>query len=161
MTDAEDRHADIGRRHFLSRAIVAIQATIGATIAFIFGGTTLAPTFERRESVWLGAASVDAIADEEPLVVTLRIGRDDGFTQIVDRTVVYLVRNRDGVRALSSTCTHLGCRTIYDRQSRRILCPCHGGAYDAQGIVLEGPPPAPLSELQTRVENGQVFVQVP
>jgi menaquinol-cytochrome c reductase iron-sulfur subunit len=161
MTDADDRRADIGRRNFLSRAIVAIQATIGATIAFILGATTLAPTFGRRESAWLRAASLAAIADDEPLVVTLRIGRNDGFTQIVDRTLVYLVRNGDGVRALSSTCTHLGCRTSYDRQTRRILCPCHGGVYDVQGSVLDGPPPAPLPELRTTLENGDVFVRVP
>jgi Rieske Fe-S protein len=92
--------------------------------------------------------------------VTLRVGRQDGFTEVVDRTVIYLVRSRGQVRALHSTCTHLGCRTTYDRQSRTIKCPCHGGVYDIQGQVIAGPPPAALPELTTRIEDGHVMVQI-
>ena len=93
--------------------------------------------------------------------VTLRITRQDGYSQVVDRTVVYLVRTGEhDVRALHSTCTHLGCRTSYDRRSKRILCPCHGGVFDVQGNVIGGPPPAPLPSLTTRIEDGQVMVQV-
>jgi Rieske Fe-S protein len=75
--------------------------------------------------------------------------------------VVYLVRTGDqNVRALQSTCTHLGCRTSYDRKSKLILCPCHGGVFDVEGHVVSGPPPAPLPTLSTRIEDGQVLVQV-
>ena len=49
--------------------------------------------------------------------VTLRVTRQDGYSQVVDRTVVYLVRTGEqDVRAMQSTCTHLGCRTAYDRK---------------------------------------------
>jgi menaquinol-cytochrome c reductase iron-sulfur subunit len=161
MTEFKDTPQEVGRRSFLVRAIVAIQATMGATVAFVFGGATLAPSFERREGTWLRAASsADLMSGGEPVAVTLRVTRQDGFTQVVDRTLVYLVRDGDQVRALSSTCTHLGCRTSYDHASRRILCPCHGGVYDARGNVLEGPPPSPLPALATRIEDGDVFVQV-
>ena len=66
----------------------------------------------------------------------------------------------EDVRALHSTCTHLGCRTAWDRRSKRILCPCHGGVFDMTGNVVDGPPPAPLPSLPTRIEDGQVLVQV-
>jgi len=161
MTDNQQGVPSIGRRNFVVRAILAIQATVGATIAFVFGATTLTPSFTRREPAWLSAAALDAVPDDQPLAVTLRITRQDGYSQVVDRTVVYLVRTGEQeVRALQSTCTHLGCRTSYDRRSKRILCPCHGGVFDAQGNVIDGPPPAPLPSLVTRVENGQVMVQV-
>jgi Rieske Fe-S protein len=151
----------MGRRNFLVRAIIAIQGTIAATVAFIFGSTTLAPSFSGREETWLRAADLDALPENQPVPVTLRVTRSDGYSQVVDRTVVYLVRTDDQhVRALQSTCTHLGCRTAYDRKTRRILCPCHGGVFDVQGNVLEGPPPAPLPTLTTRIDNGQVMVQV-
>jgi cytochrome b6-f complex iron-sulfur subunit len=61
---------------------------------------------------------------------------------------------------MQSTCTHLGCRTGYDPQSNRIKCPCHGGVYDAQGHVVDGPPPGPLPRLTTRVIDGRVQVRV-
>ena len=161
MTDNQSGAPSIGRRNFVVRAILAIQATVGATIAFVLGATTLTPSFTRRQPAWLSAAALDAVPDDQPLAVTLRVTRQDGYSQVVDRTVVYLVRTGDQeVRALQSTCTHLGCRTSYDRRSKRILCPCHGGVFDAQGNVIDGPPPAPLPSLVTRVEKGQVMVQV-
>ena len=159
MTDNETAVPSIGRRNFVVRAILAIQATVGATIAFVLGATTLTPSFTRREPTWLSAAAFDSLPDDQPLAVTLRVTRQDGYSQVVDRTVVYLVRTGEHeVRALQSTCTHLGCRTSYDRRSKRILCPCHGGVFDSQGNVIDGPPPAPLPALVTRVENGRVMV---
>jgi menaquinol-cytochrome c reductase iron-sulfur subunit len=159
MTD-QPMH-EMGRRSFLVRAISTVHAAMGATLAFILGGTILAPSFRRPESSWLRAGSLGSLRDNEAVPVTLRVARRDGYAQVVDSTVIYLVKmgERD-VRALQSTCTHLGCRTSYDRESRRILCPCHGGVYDMQGNVLEGPPPTPLASLTTRIEDDQVLVQV-
>lgn len=160
MTD-QPTPDSLGRRNFFVRAIAAIQVTIGATVAFILGATTLAPSFARRDETWLRAADLDALPDNQPVPVTLRVTRQDGYSQVVDRTVVYLVRTGEhDVRALQSTCTHLGCRTSYDRRARQIVCPCHGGVFDVQGNVIAGPPPAPLPTLGTRIEDGQVMVQV-
>src|SRR5262245_37696955 len=161
MTDSPFTDGSLGRRSFFVRAILAVQATIGATVAFIVGGTTLAPSFTRREPTWLRAAELDGLPENQPVAVTLRITRQDGYSQATDRTVVYLVRTGEqDVRAMQSSCTHLGCRTAYDRQSKRIKCPCHGGVFDTQGNVVDGPPPAPLPRLNARVVDGHVQVQV-
>jgi quinol---cytochrome c reductase iron-sulfur subunit, bacillus type len=150
-----------GRRGFLVRTIATIHAAIGATLAFILGGAALAPAFTRRQDAWLRASTLDNLRDGEPVPITLRVTRQDGFTQVVDRTVVYLVKTSDNqVRAMHSTCTHLGCRTSYDAESKQIVCPCHGGVYDIDGQVVAGPPPAPLPQLNARVEDGTVFVQI-
>ena len=74
--------------------------------------------------------------------------------------MVYMRRDGDAVRVLDSTCTHLGCRTRYDADAKQFLCPCHGGAYDIEGAVVAGPPPAPLRHIEARVEDGHVVVQV-
>lgn len=161
MTDFEPTPGAMGRRHFVVRALAAIQAALASTLGFIVGAATLAPSFTRREAAWLRAADLDALPDNQPVPVTLRVTRQDGYSQVVDRTVVYLVRTGDqDVRAMQSTCTHLGCRTAYNRRTRRIECPCHGGVFDAQGNVVDGPPPAPLPTLTTRIDNGRVLVQV-
>jgi menaquinol-cytochrome c reductase iron-sulfur subunit len=161
MTETQPTNRSMGRRNFLVRAIVAIQATIGAIVAFIIGSTTLAPSFSGRDEAWLRAIALDGLPENQPVPVTLRVTRSDGYSQVVDRTVVYLVRTGDqNVRALQSTCTHLGCRTSYDRKTKLILCPCHGGVFDVEGHVVSGPPPAPLPTLSTRIEDGQVLVQV-
>lgn len=152
---------DSARRHLLVRAVVAVQGAIGATVAYVLGGTILGPSFATHAPHWLDAAKLDELDDDAPTPVTLRITRQDGYRQVVDRRVVYLSRDGDGgVRALDSACTHLGCRTRYDAEVRQFLCPCHGGRYDVDGQVVAGPPPRPLRRLSARVEDGRVLVQV-
>ena len=150
----------VGRRGFLVRLIQGTYAVIGATLAFVVGGAVIAPSFGRREAMWLHAGAADDLNENTPLPITLRVARPDGPSEVVDRRIVYLVKIGSEVRALDSTCTHLGCRTRFNPESQRIECPCHGGVYDVTGNVLSGPPPAPLRAMTTRVDNGQVMVQV-
>jgi Rieske Fe-S protein len=148
------------RRTWFVRVIQGVHATIGATLAYILGSAVLAPSMTRREPLWLTAVNLAALPDGEPHPVTLRVARPDGATEAVDRRVVFLVRSGERVRALDSTCTHLGCRTRVNPEAQVIECPCHGGVYDVQGQVVAGPPPRRLTELPTRIEGGRVLVQV-
>jgi len=154
----QDRH---GRRRFLVRVISVIQGAMGAAMAFVLGRAILGPSFAQHSESWLPAGALSDLPDHEPVAVTLRVSRPDGPAEVVDRRVVYLVRvgPRD-VRALDSTCTHLGCRTRYNLDARRIECPCHGGIYDTDGNVVSGPPPGPLAAMATRVDGNQVLVRV-
>ncbi len=124
-------------------------------------GHALAPGFAARKASWQRAAAVAELAETSPTPVTLRLIRQDGYRQVVDRRVVCMQREADGsVRVLDSTCTHLGCRTRYEQVTKHFVCPCHGGVYDQDGSVLEGPPPAPLGRIEARVDGGDVLVQV-
>ncbi len=150
-----------GRRNFLSKIVIAVQTVIGATVAYVVGGAALAPGFAARKASWQRAASVSELAESSPTPITLRLIRQDGYRQVVDRRVVYMQRDASGaVRVLDSTCTHLGCRTRYDQVSENFVCPCHGGVYGQDGSVLEGPPPAPLRRIEARIEDGNVLVRV-
>jgi Rieske Fe-S protein len=151
---------DSGRRRFLSRAITAIQAVIGGALAVVLGGAAAAPAFRTRQVNWWPATAVDDLPDDEPTPVTIRVTREDGYAQVVDRQVVFLVKRGSGVTALSSTCTHLGCRVSWDADSETLRCPCHGGVFDRTGAVKAGPPPAPLATIATRIEDDQVLVQL-
>ena len=87
--------------------------------------------------------------------------RSAGYNEVVERRTVFLIKNGESdVTALDSTCTHLGCRVSWDADAKVLRCPCHGGVYDTTGAVKAGPPPAPLTRLVTRVEDGQVQVQL-
>lgn len=154
FTDAADR------RGFVIRLIQGTYALIGATLAFVVGGAVVAPSFGRRETMWLHAGDASRLQEGTPMPITLRVARPDGPSEVVDRKIVYLVRTGDDVRALDSTCTHLGCRTRFNTETAQIECPCHGGVYDVNGNVVSGPPPAPLRAMTTRIDNGQVMVQV-
>jgi Rieske Fe-S protein len=155
-----DRTTEIPeRRRFLARILQSIHAGIGGILAVVAGGAVLGPSFLRRQTTWLNAGSLSALADNEATPVTLRVARQDGYTQTVDRQVVFLVKSPGGIKALSSTCTHLGCRVSWDADAKQFKCPCHGGVYDKTGAVVSGPPPAPLASLMTRVAGDQIFIQ--
>jgi menaquinol-cytochrome c reductase iron-sulfur subunit len=151
---------DIHRRRFLSRTFAVIQTAIGATVAFVMGGTVVGPAFGAKRANWWPAATMSDLIDGEPTPVTIRRAHTDGYRQAVNREVVFLIRTNDRVTALSSTCTHLGCRVAWDAEAALLKCPCHGGRFDRTGAVKAGPPPAPLATLATRIESGQVMVEL-
>ena len=149
------------RRQFFARVVKAIQAAIGGTLGVVLGGSIVSPSLARREERWLPGASLSGLAENAPTQIALRVVREDGYSQIIERRVVFLVKTGEGeVTALDPTCTHLGCRVSWDADTRELRCPCHGGVYDHLGKVKSGPPPAPLPTLSTRIEGDKVFIQV-
>ncbi|MFT3894706.1 MAG: ubiquinol-cytochrome c reductase iron-sulfur subunit [Anaerolineales bacterium] len=63
-----------------------------------------------------------------------------------------LIFNKDGeIKALSLTCSHLGCTVEGEEKGEGFTCPCHGSRYDAQGGVVEGPAQKPLRQLRVEI----------
>ena len=70
-----------------------------------------------------------------------------------------LIRNSDGTyRALSATCTHLGCTVQYRGDLRQVWCACHNGIYDLNGRNVSGPPPRPLDGFDVHVRGDEIVV---
>ncbi len=79
----------------------------------------------------LGGSLRVTIGDDPVLVVHARdeAGAQDG-----------------GYLALSSKCTHMGCKVDYDAPSHEIRCPCHGSKFGEDGEVRNGPAKTPLRQ---------------
>lgn len=62
------------------------------------------------------------------------------------KTTILIGRDADGLYALSSLCSHLGCdlNTHGTINETGLLCMCHGSKYDSEGNVLNGPAAKPL-----------------
>jgi Rieske Fe-S protein len=71
---------------------------------------------------------------------------------------VELLRTGERVRALSLWCPHLGCEVSWDGASRSYRCPCHEGAFDAEGKLLGGPPPGPLRTVPVEIVGDRVVI---
>lgn len=68
---------------------------------------------------------------------------------------VALFRDAQGVHAVSTVCTHLGC--IVKPTTQGFECPCHGSQFARDGSVTRGPAPTALPWLEVRMA-GDVLV---
>ncbi|MBK8978498.1 MAG: Rieske (2Fe-2S) protein [Planctomycetes bacterium] len=66
---------------------------------------------------------------------------------------VFVARQGGEVVVFDSRCPHLGCPVEHDRDSveKPFVCPCHDGAFRADGSVIEGPPKRGLDRLEVVV----------
>jgi glycine/D-amino acid oxidase-like deaminating enzyme/nitrite reductase/ring-hydroxylating ferredoxin subunit len=118
---------DPGRLHPLAEAKSFVKANLA--VAGHFVGDRLRPTH---------VDSTDDVANGTGAIV-----RIDG-----ERCAVY--RDDAGqLRAVSATCTHLGCTVAFNDAERTWDCPCHGSRFDTDGAVLHGPATKPLAPRQT------------
>src|SRR3990172_7904594 len=138
------------RRRTLVRLVNTGLGVITAALAGL-AGVAAAPRSAAASRRWRRAASIFDLPPNTPFTAVLAERRDDGWLETRKQIVVFLDREGDGYRALSATCTHLGCRVRWDETRSQFLCPCHGGVYDREGRVVAGPPPAPLTQLAVRV----------
>jgi len=96
---------------------------------------------------------------------SFKIGYPDDFTigavdtRFKKQYSVWIVRNDEGLYALSTVCTHLGCTPNWLSSEQKFKCPCHGSGFRATGINFEGPAPRPLERFKVyRAEDGQIVV---
>ena len=82
-------------------------------------------------------------------------------TRVQKEQRVWMIRNEEGMYALISICTHLGCRVTWHADQEHYISPCHDGHFYILGNVISGPPPLPLDEFVTKIEGGELFVQLP
>jgi Rieske Fe-S protein len=147
------------RRSVLATIVAAGAGIIGAGLSALVG-LVAAPRTAGHARRWRPAASIFDLPPKGPLPTVIVERHADGWFETRQSSVVYLDREGDGYRALSATCSHLGCRVSWDDARGQYLCPCHGGVYDREGRVVAGPPPAPLTRLAARVNPDTSNIEV-
>jgi Rieske Fe-S protein len=159
----------VTRRRFMVGTAHATGAIATSAILLPALGFALGPLFEETKHRWQAVGAPDEFPDDTyvPKVITLV----DGIGQ-AGKTTVYVRRRNAEIDtdklpegfeseqfvAISTRCMHLGCPVRYVQASQRFICPCHGGVYDFQGIVVGGPPVRPLDRFYTRIRAGVVEV---
>ena len=164
MSDSDPHQ--VSRREFIKGTAAVIGGLIGALIGIPSVAYWLSPAVKSG-----GDASREAVIALGPLE-NYRIGiptRFD-FTQTTangwERTAtnygLYVDRRSENeVRVSSDVCTHLGCRVTWHEDQKHYISPCHDGHFDIIENVISGPPPRPLDEFVTKIEGGELFVQLP
>ncbi len=152
-----------GRRRALVLFVNTTIAVIGGGLSALVGAFALRPQNGASGTRWIRAGTTADLKPDEPVARVLAVSRVDGWYRERARETVFLVWDgAQTVRALSATCTHLGCQVGWDGQANKFRCPCHGGVYAPDGAVVEGPPPRPLDKIEARIDpaDGSVLVRV-
>ncbi len=81
---------------------------------------------------------------EEP--TRFKIGKVENFPEGTSKNLtdkkVFIFSDVNGLFAISSICTHLGC--LVSLTEWGFQCPCHGSQYNLDGGVIRGPAPRSL-----------------
>jgi menaquinol-cytochrome c reductase iron-sulfur subunit len=142
------------RRRVLTVFVNSALALIGGGLTTVLGAFAWRPSRPEDAGRWLRAGALTDLTPNVPVARVLAISRQDGWYRQRARETVFLVWDGDkAVHALSATCTHLGCQVRWDADATKFRCPCHGGVFDAQGAVVEGPPPRPLDRVEARIDT--------
>ncbi len=160
----------MSRRRAFTVAGQALGGAAGAAIMLPAVGFALAPVFQREDEHWEAVGPPEEFSPDtyKARVITLAQG-----VGIAGKTTVYVRRGNptlngaasdlpveaeDEFIAISTRCAHLGCPVSYVDAAENFICPCHGGVYDFQGLVIGGPPVRPLDRFQTRERAGRVEI---
>ena len=147
------------RRRALTKFVAAGMGLIGAGLAGL-AGVVASPRRADAARRWRRAATVSDLSPDAPFTAVLGARHSDGWMETRKQSVVFIEKDGDSYRALSATCTHLGCRVNWDATSKHYKCPCHGGVYDRNGHVVAGPPPEPLARVNVRVNPQTSAIEV-
>jgi Rieske Fe-S protein len=149
------------RRRVLRGFVNGAVALMAAAVAGVLGRFAIVPR-ARADEQWIRATPLADLDPGKPRPIVVAVPRQEGWSRTRANETVFLVWDGlTGVRAMSATCTHLGCRVRWDEAASRFKCPCHGGQYDANGRVVGGPPPRPLSLVAARInDDGDVEVRL-
>jgi Rieske Fe-S protein len=69
---------------------------------------------------------------------------------------VALFRDGEGIYAVSTICTHLGC--VVKASAEGFECPCHGSRFAQNGTVTKGPAPRALPWLKVSAGGAGIIV---
>jgi Rieske Fe-S protein len=150
----------ISRRKFLSAATWAIGGVIGVALGIPAVAYILGPALRRQETQeWIRVGSASKVELGMPTLFKAKIQRKTGWVVNEEEISVYVLTDngRDFI-AMSSICTHLGCRVRWITDQDQFFCPCHNATFDKIGQVLSGPPPRPLDRFEVKVEDDQLYI---
>ncbi len=148
------------KRTFLKVALLA-NGVVGALLAIPVVRYVLSPALKPPAEAqrWVSLGLLENFPVGETRLASFRNSVErpsDGVTA----NLPCWVRNIDGEKfqVFAINCAHLGCPVRWFPESNLFLCPCHGGAYYADGARASGPPERGLFEYRHRIEVGQLWI---
>ncbi len=156
-------HKDMSRREFIKGMTLVVGGMIGLTIGIPSIMYLLSPSLRKLEDEsMVDLGPLDGYPIGIPTLFEFTLTKVNGWERTGLSYGVYVLRqDEQNVRVFSDICTHLACRVTWHPDQKHYISPCHDGHFDLTGKVVSGPPPRPLDEFTTQIENGNLFIQLP
>ncbi len=155
--------SQLTRREFVKGVLVITSTLMGLIIGLPALDYIIAPGLKVKEpQAWIPAGPLENYEVGVPKLFSFNRTEINGWEQTVLNYGAFVVRkNEDEVLVLSNICTHLACRVSWHPDIQNYVSPCHNGHFDIYGNVISGPPPRPLDEFESKVENGNLSILFP
>ena len=150
----------LSRRWFLLGFGAFFNGVVGSMLLVPIVRYLLSPV--KRDSAyksWVSLGEVDKFPVGETRLATFVNpfrhewdGETAGVACYVRRTAA------DKFQVFAVNCAHLGCPVRWFPQSQLFMCPCHGGAYYADGERASGPPERGLFTYDYKINGGQLHI---
>ena len=169
---AKEEEQENSRRSFVKTGL-AVGIGLCAIGAPVCAGVraVLAPVFQEGISGKFYPIAAFETLTEKPQKFSIVDDVKDAWMTRPQQTIgtIFVRKKGDSVLAFQSLCPHAGCVVQFaarknpatGQDEEMFHCPCHGAHFDLTGKRLgeNSPSPRDLDALETKVENGMVFVQ--
>jgi Rieske Fe-S protein len=150
----------VSRRWLLLKIGALFNAVVGVAVAVPVVKYLLSPMKpDDAYKSWVSLGSVDTFPVGETRLAKFMnpVNREwDGET---DRAACWVRRiSQKEFQVFAINCAHLGCPVRWFPQSQLFMCPCHGGAYYADGSRASGPPERGLFTYDAKIVDGKLQI---
>ncbi len=182
--EEEEEAPRYSRSVFLEGATLGLGAAIGGIVTLPALGFAVLPAFVGQEYDEIDLGPLDNFPEGQWIVTKFRSVADE--PEDVSRRTAYIRNNGESggqpsFTIISNRCVHLGCPVQpqgltdepeeVETESGRVElahtepsgfgCPCHGGAYDAEGNRTAGPPVRALDRYGYSIRSGKLWLGQP
>lgn len=155
--------SQLSRRDFIKATAVFVGGSIGAGLGIPAATYLISPALRKsEEGAWIDLGALDGYPIGIPRLFEFTRTKINGWERAAMGYGVFVVRqDGKGARVFSNICTHLGCHVSWHPDVGHYISPCHDGHFDLLGRNISGPPPRPLDEFHTRIDEGRLLIQLP
>ena len=106
---------------------------------------------------WIDAGRVDDLPIDQWREEMLLFQRQDRWATFEQKELIYIHRSAQDITVFSAICPHAAC--LIRKNDAGFGCPCHKSSFASDGIVLAGPSPRSLDRLDTKMQDGRLYVK--
>jgi menaquinol-cytochrome c reductase iron-sulfur subunit len=184
VAEEEEEPERYPRSAFLELSTLGIGAAIGGIVTLPALGFMIAPAFVGQGYDDVDLGPLENFPQNQYVIATFNSKEDEGS---VGRRTAFVRNNGTkndlpSFTIISNRCAHLGCPTqpqglpgnakkVQAKSGEVTItpvasvsgfqCPCHGGAYDAEGNRTAGPPVRALDRYEFLIRDGNLVLGTP